>query len=132
MHQAPRQADRELYAGIEADVARRFRRLLIPRQRIPTGHNTDQLRRYGYRYWRELFNARQLAALDLLFRAIKQVEDPPSRELLLLLASAGLEFNSMLCTAKGLGTGAIRHVFTHHAFIPAKAPLEANVWGVKS
>ena len=36
----------------------------------------------------------------------------------------------MFCGAKGLGTGAIRHVFSHHAFIPAKEPLEANVWGV--
>lgn len=60
------------------------------------------------------------------------MEDRHSRELLLLIASASLEFNSMLCTAKGLGTGAIRQVFTHHAFIPAKAPLEANVWGVNS
>jgi putative DNA methylase len=129
VHQAPRQADREHFAEIEREVERRFRSLLIPRARIPTGRNTDQLRRYGYRYWRELFNARQLASLDLLFRAIGQVEDRPSREILLLIASASLEFNSMLCTAKGLGTGAIRQVFTHHAFIPAKAPLEANVWG---
>ena len=132
VHQAPTEADREHFTVIEKDVQRRFRSLLIPRGRIPTGHNTDQLRRYGYRYWRDLFNARQLASLDLLFRAVKQVKDRPSRELLLLIASASLEFNSMLCTAKGLGTGAIRQVFTHHAFIPAKAPLEANVWGVNS
>jgi putative DNA methylase len=128
--QAPSDQDNDRFRAIEADVARRFRRLLIPRQRIPNGRNTDQLRRYGYRYWHQLFNARQLAALDLLFRAIGDLEDKPARELLLLLASASLEFNSMLCTAKGLGTGAIRQVFTHHAFIPAKAPLEANVWGV--
>ncbi|HKH44896.1 MAG TPA: hypothetical protein VKM72_09575 [Thermoanaerobaculia bacterium] len=132
VHQVPTAADREHYAAIQDDVERRFRSLLIPRERIPAGHNTDQLRRYGYRYWRELFNPRQLASLDLLFRAIKKVEDSRSRELLLLIASACLEFNSMLCTAKGLGTGAIRQVFTHHAFIPAKAPLEANVWGVNS
>ena len=36
----------------------------------------------------------------------------------------------MFCGAKGLGTGAIRHVFAHHAFIPTKEPLEANLWGV--
>jgi putative DNA methylase len=38
----------------------------------------------------------------------------------------------MLCSAKGIGTGAIRQVFTHHAFIPAKCPFEANVWGAKA
>jgi putative DNA methylase len=60
------------------------------------------------------------------------VEDEKARETLLLLASASLEFNSMLCSAKGIGTGAIRQVFTHHAFIPAKCPFEANVWGAKA
>jgi putative DNA methylase len=132
IHQAPTDADLRRYARIERDVDGRWRSLLIPRQRIPAGRNTDQLLRYGYHYWNQLFNARQLAALDLLFRAIDKVQDEKARETLLLLASASLEFNSMLCSAKGIGTGAIRQVFTHHAFIPAKCPFEANVWGAKS
>jgi putative DNA methylase len=132
VHQEPTAKDVARYAKIEGDVRRRFRSLLIPRERIPTGRNTDQLRRYGYQFWHQLFNARQLAALDLLFRAVRRVDDEAARETLLLVASASLEFNSMLCSAKGLGTGAVRQVFTHHAFIPAKAPLEANVWGVHS
>lgn len=131
-HQAPTNADLRRYARIESDLNKRWRSLLIPRQRIPAGRNTDQLLRYGYRYWNQLFNPRQLAALDLLFRAIRDVEDEKARETLLLLASASLEFNSMLCSAKGIGTGAIRQVFTHHAFIPAKCPFEANVWGAKA
>jgi putative DNA methylase len=132
VHQAPTDADLRRYARIERDVNKRWRSLLIPRQRVPPGRNTDQLLRYGYHYWNQLFNPRQLAALDLLFRAIRNVEDEKARETLLLLASASLEFNSMLCSAKGIGTGAIRQVFTHHAFIPAKCPFEANVWGAKS
>ncbi len=131
VHQAPTDKDMARYARIDKDVQKRWRSLLIPRQRIPTGRNTDQLLRYGYRYWHDLFNARQLASLDILFRSIRKVKDEEARETLLLLASASLEFNSMLCSAKGLGTGAIRQVFTHHAFIPAKCPLEANVWGVR-
>ncbi len=132
VHQAPTDADLRRYARIERDVNERWRSLLIPRQRVPAGRNTDQLLRYGYHYWNQLFNPRQLAALDLLFRAIRDVEDEKARETLLLLASASLEFNSMLCSAKGIGTGAIRQVFTHHAFIPAKCPFEANVWGAKA
>lgn len=132
VHQSPSRSDEAAFRAIEADARQRWRSLLIPRQRIPAGRNTDQLRRYGYRFWHQLFNARELVALDLLFRAIQEVEDVAAREVLLLIASASLEFNSMLCTAKGLGTGAVRQVFTHHAFIPAKAPLEANVWGVAS
>jgi putative DNA methylase len=129
-HQKPSAADVAQYEDIAADVAARFDDLHIPREAIPAGFNTDQMRKYGYAYWYQMFNARQLRGLDLLFGAVREVKDAPSRELLTLLASASLEFNSMFCGAKGLGTGAIRHVFAHHAFIPTKEPLEANLWGV--
>jgi len=129
-HQRPSQQDYERYAALEGKVRRNFSKLNIPREEIPPGYNTDQLRRYGYRYWHELFSARQLRGLDLLFRAVASVNDRPSRELLTLHASSVLEFNSLLCSAKGLGTGAIRHAFAHHALIPAKEPLEAHLWGL--
>ncbi|HEY2283418.1 MAG TPA: hypothetical protein VGH60_07700 [Solirubrobacteraceae bacterium] len=129
-HQQPTVDDEARYNAIAADVDARFHDLRVPREAIPAGFNTNQMRKYGYRYWYQMFNARQLRGLDILFRAVREVEDTPSRELLTLLASASLEFNSMFCGAKGLGTGAIRHVFAHHAFIPAKEPLEANLWGV--
>lgn len=129
-HQAPSADDLARYEAIESDVAARFEELRIPREAIPAGFNTNQMRKYGYAYWHQMFNARQLRGLDLLFGAVREVEDAPARELLTLLGSASLEFNSMFCGAKGLGTGAIRHVFAHHAFIPAKEPLEANLWGV--
>jgi putative DNA methylase len=130
-HQRPSQEDIDRYASLEVRVRRNFSKLNIPREEIPAGYNTDQLRRYGYRYWHELFSARQLRGLDLLFKAIASVEDQPARELLTLHASSVLEFNSLLCSAKGLGTGAIRHAFSHHALIPAKEPLEAHLWGVR-
>jgi putative DNA methylase len=130
LHQAPTEIDRDGYDAIAGDVAHRWNELSVPREEIPAGYNTNQMRRYGYRYWHQMFNARQLAGLDLLFGAIARVGDEPTRELLTLLASTSLELNSMFCGAKGLGTGAIRHVFSHHAFIPTKEPLEANLWGV--
>jgi putative DNA methylase len=129
-HQRPEANDIAKYDAIAQSAADRFDELRIPRQAIPAGFNTNQMRKYGYRYWHQMFNPRQLVGLDLLFSSVRKVEDTPARELLTLLASASLEFNSMFCGAKGLGTGAIRHVFAHHAFIPAKEPLEANLWGV--
>lgn len=129
-HQKPTAADQSKYDAIASDVVVHFDELNVPREAIPTGFNTNQMRKYGYRHWHQMFNPRQLRGLDLLFAAVRRVDDAPSRELLTLLASASLEFNSMFCGAKGLGTGAIRHVFAHHAFIPAKEPLEANLWGV--
>jgi putative DNA methylase len=129
-HQKPTAFDLAKYDQIVAEVGARFDNLHVPREAVPAGFNTNQMRKYGYRFWHQMFNPRQLRGLDLLFTAVRHVEDAPSRELLTLLASASLEFNSMFCGAKGLGTGAIRHVFAHHAFIPAKEPLEANLWGV--
>jgi len=130
LHQAPTEVDLARDAALARSLDARMHELLVPRGPIPPGFNTNQMRKYGYRYWHQMFNPRQLLGLDLLFGAIRAVDDAPSRELLTLLASASLEFNSMFCGAKGLGTGAIRHVFAHHAFIPAKEPLEANLWGV--
>lgn len=129
-HQAPSHRDLARFKVIEDSTRAQFDELRIPRSEIPAGHNTNQMRRYGYRHWWQMFNPRQLLGLSTLFGAIRNVEDAASRELLTLLASASLEFNSMFCGAKGLGTGAIRHVFAHHAFIPTKEPLEANLWGV--
>lgn len=129
-HQRPTPADQARVDTVCSEVERHFAALRVPREAIPAGFNTNQMRKYGYRYWHQMFNPRQLRGLDLLFGAVRRVEDAPSRELLTLLASASLEFNSMFCGAKGLGTGAVRHVFAHHAFIPAKEPLEANLWGV--
>jgi len=45
VHQTPRKKDVALYRKIERDTKRRWRSLMIPRERIPTGRNTDQLRR---------------------------------------------------------------------------------------
>lgn len=129
-YQAPSEVDVATFATIETEVSRRFDELLIPREPITPGRNTDQMRRYGYRYWHEMFNARQLLAHHTLFTEIGRISDENVRDALTLLASSALEFNSMFCSAKGLGTGAVRHVFAHHAFIPPKEPLEANVWGL--
>ncbi len=35
----------------------------------------------------------------------------------------------MFCSFKGEGTGAVRHLFSHHILKPERQPLEANVWG---
>ena len=40
-----------------------------------------------------------------------------------------LEFNNMFASYKGEGTGAVRHMFSHHILKPERTPIEANVWG---
>jgi putative DNA methylase len=102
---------------------------LLPRVPIQDGHNTRQILNYGYRYWHELFNERQLLALSMLGQAIRDLPDCPERGVLGTLFSGVLEFNNMFASYKGEGTGAVRHMFSHHILKPERTPIEANLWG---
>ncbi|MBN2313983.1 MAG: hypothetical protein JXM79_08635 [Sedimentisphaerales bacterium] len=104
---------------------------LIPNLRITDGYNTRQVLNYGYRFWREFFNDRQLLALGVLHRAITAIEDENIRLPLLVIFSSTLEFNNMFASYKGEGTGAVRHMFSHHILKPERTPIEANVWGTE-
>ena len=84
---------------------------------------------YGYRYWHEMFNERQLLCLGILADRIKSINSEPLRDLFVCLFSGALEFNNMFASYKGEGTGAVRHMFAHHILKPERTPLEANPWG---
>ncbi|CAB3752566.1 hypothetical protein LMG29542_01813 [Paraburkholderia humisilvae] len=96
---------------------------------IKPGYNTNQVLGYSYNYWHEMFNARQLLCLSILADRIRVITDPLLRELFTCLFSGALEFNNMFASYKGEGTGAVRHMFSHHILKPERVPLEANLWG---
>lgn len=102
---------------------------LFPVVKIEPGYNTNQVLNYGYTYWHEMFNARQLLCLGLLAREIGKIELPEVRDAFVCLFSGALEFNNMFASYKGEGTGAVRHMFYHHILKPERTPLEANLWG---
>src|SRR5208283_4479901 len=52
-----------------------------------------------------------------------------TRQAMLTLFSGVLEFNNIFASYKGEGTGAVRHMFSHHILKPERMPIEANVWG---
>lgn len=122
--------DHQFYEAIRERFQRERAQLLSPREPIPSGFNTNQMLKYNYRFWFQMFNERQLLGLSMLLKAIRDIPDQNQREFMLLLFSSALEFNNIFCSAKGLGTGAVRHIFAHHAYIPAKEPFETNLWGV--
>lgn len=103
--------------------------LPLPQLAVRPGYNTDQARGYNYFQWQDFFNERQLLCLGLLLRSILKIEDRKIREQFLCLFSSTLEFNNLFCTFKGEGTGAVRHMFSHHILKPEKTPLENCVWG---
>ena len=101
----------------------------FPVVEIQPGYNTNQVLRYNYRYWHEMFNARQLLCLSILSKRIRQIKDTSLRDLFTCLFSGMLEFNNQFTSYKGEGTGAVRHMFAHHILKPERVPLEANLWG---
>ncbi|MGD9853858.1 MAG: adenine-specific DNA methylase [Planctomycetaceae bacterium] len=101
----------------------------LPDLELSDGYNTRQAMGYGFRNWRSFFNDRQLLALGWLRRGIDDVSDSEVRQALLTLFSGVLEFNNMFASYKGEGTGAVRHMFSHHILKPERSPIEANVWG---
>lgn len=101
-----------------------------PEGDLDDGYNTRQALRWGFSSWRDFFNARQLYSLGLLARAVSDLEPHDhEREALIALFSGVLEFNNLFCSYKGEGTGAVRHMFSHHVLKPERTPLEANPWG---
>jgi putative DNA methylase len=125
--------DRKMFDG----ASRRLReaetegRLQLPDLALTDGYNTKQAMRYGFVNWRHFFNERQLLALALLRKAIQDVDDEEIRQPLLTLFSGLLEFNNLFASYKGEGTGAVRHMFSHHILKPERMPIEANVWGTQ-
>lgn len=103
----------------------------LPSLALEEGYNTRQAINYGYTTWRDFFNARQLLALGQLQQAIAAIPDHMSRDALLTVFSGALEFNNMFASYKGEGTGAVRHMFSHHILKPERTPIEANVWGTQ-
>lgn len=100
-----------------------------PPGELAPGYNTKQAMSYGYTQWRHFFNDRQRLALSILAGAIRGIEDPDLRFAFSILFSGALEFNNQFASYKGEGTGAVRHMFSHHILKPERTPIEANVWG---
>ncbi len=114
-----------------ADIARELTSITssFPQIAITPGYNTNQILKHNYRFWHELFSARQLLCIHHLREAIRQIDHANHRLLFACLFSGVLEFNNLFASFKGEGTGAVRHMFSHHVLKPEVMPIEANVWG---
>lgn len=119
--------DLALYAEAVAALETRGRSFLPGR--LSPGYNTNQAMNYCYLHWRDMFNDRQLLCLGTLADRIRSIEKDSLRDLFVCLFSGVLEFNNMFASYKGEGTGAVRHMFSHHILKPERTPLEANPWG---
>lgn len=122
--------DRELYAECVERLKGLPDSAVLPQGELARGNNTDQALKWNFRQWRDFFNARQLLSLSLIATAIRDLPGPAAeREALTALFSGTLEFNNLFTSFKGEGTGAVRHMFSHHILKPERTPLEAHPWG---
>jgi putative DNA methylase len=125
----PSEFDHERIRDAEQRLKSLERDLPLPTLEVLPGINTDQARGYRYTTWRSFFFPRQLLALGLLLQRIQRIPAQKIREQFLCLFSSTLEFNNQFCSYKGEGTGAVRHMFSHHILKPEKMPLENSIWG---
>ncbi|MFF2846685.1 DNA methyltransferase [Streptomyces sp. NPDC058001] len=122
--------DQALYLECSDLLAQQSSEVVLPGGGLEDGQNTRQAIRWGFTKWRQFFNDRQLYSLGLLGAAIRDLDaGAAEREALATLFSGTLEFNNMFCSFKGEGTGAVRHMFSHHILKPERTPLEAHPWG---
>ena len=91
LYAAATDEDRKSYALAERALAERSN--VYPIVGIKPGYNTNQALGYNYRYWREMFNARQLLCLSILAERIRWIPDPVLRDLFTCLFSGVLEFS---------------------------------------
>ena len=107
--------------------------IVQPNGLLKRGKNTDQVLRVGFNNWQQFFNDRQRLALGLIATAIRDLEiDGPEREALAAVFSKSVEFNNMLASYKGEGTGAVRSVFHNHTLQFERMPFETNPWSTAS
>lgn len=112
-------------AAVKYDNYSELRRPDFP---VFEGPKSGDLLSRGIDCYLDLFTKRQLLFLDEAIRLVHSA--PRAHQLWLgLLVSTSLEFNCLLCGYKGAGSrrpGAIRHVFSHHAYSFPYTALENN------
>lgn len=103
--------------------------LFVPDDEIPGGDETDRLHRWGYRCYREMFNARQLLGLELSCRHIAQQTDERVRNALATNLSDLLRYQNMLCR---YDTTALKSldIFSVHGFPVGLIQCESNFLGI--
>ena len=122
-------ADDRAYGRASVRLHQLGSEIVQPCGSLAKGKNTDQVLRVGLKQWRDFYNDRQLLALGLLATAVRDLDvGAPEREALAAAFSKSVEFNNMLSSYKGEGTGAVRSAFHNHTLQFERMPFEANPW----
>lgn len=102
----------------------------VPDDLIPRGEETERLLRWGYNQWRDLFNPRQLLALQTLAARIDEEADGPVKRALQTAFSDVLRYQNMLCRYDRQALKPT-DVFAVHGFPVPRVSCEAAPLGVR-
>src|SRR5205823_14794468 len=101
----------------------------IPQEAIPPGDETDRLHRWGYRHYREMFNARQLLGLELSCCHVRGQEDALIADALATNLSDLVRYQNMLCRYDTMALKSL-DVFSVHGFRVGLVQCESNLLGI--
>lgn len=110
---------------------RKLRPSFVPDDAIPSGDESSRLHRWGYERFRELFNDRQLLALETSARFIAGVKDQRVRRALATNFSDLLRYQNMLCRYDAMALKSL-DVFSIHGFPVGYIQVESNFLGIRN
>ena len=124
----PDPSDLAQYTEAES-VWSRIQPAFIPDDAIPRGDETDRLHRWGYSYYHQMFNTRQLLGLELSCQVITQVSDERVRNALATNLSDLLRYQNMLCRYDTMALKSL-DIFSVHGFPVGLVQCESNFLGI--
>lgn len=107
-----------------------LRSRFVPKDEIPTGDETNRLHRWGYKFYREMFNARQLLGLELSARIISKTTNERVRNALATNLSDLLRYQNMLCRYDTMALKSL-DIFSVHGFPVGLIQCESNFLGIR-
>jgi len=110
-------------------MGKRLQPTFVPDDPIPGGDETNRLHRWGYRYYREMFNSRQLVGLELSCRFIAAQPDERIRNALATNLSDLLRYQNMLCRYDSMALKSL-DIFSVHGFPVGLIQCESNLLGI--
>ena len=113
-----------------ARAMQRVAQATVPDDLIPAGDETARLHRWGYRRYRDMFNARQLLGLATLGRLITAVSDRRVREALATNLSDLVRYQNMACRYDARALKSL-DVFSVHGFPVGLVQCESNLLGIR-
>jgi len=128
LYKTPDEDDRRLITHCEDEFRARRDSFVLPYQKIPAGASSHRWRQHGYRYYCELFNHRQVIALNYLIAGICSIEEAEYRNSFFTILSNMLEYNNMM-TPYNYPHRKLHHLFNYHAMPLTTTPVENAVWG---